>query len=275
MSDPLRAIWSAAAEAWGRHAEYVDTRGAVVTQAMLSVAGLRAGERVLELACGPGGTGLAAAEAVGPDGEVVLSDIVPEMTAIARERAALRNLTNVTTSVIDMCDVDRPDASFDAVLCREGLMLVPDPAAAVRESHRVLVPEGRAVFAVWGPRERNPWLGVLLDAITARLGISVPPPGVPGPFSLADYGALEELLSATGFREVSVREVATPMTAASFDEWWAVVPSLAGPVGPMLEAQPPEVSASIRGEASAALDEFRTDNGYEIPGLSFVGVGHH
>jgi SAM-dependent methyltransferase len=154
-------------------------------------------------------------------------------------------------------------------------MLVIDPAAAVREAHRVLVPGGRAVYAVWGPRDRNPWLGVLLDAVTAHLGIPVPPPGMPDPFALSDYGRLEELLSEAGFREVSIREVATPMNASSFDEWWAVVPSLAGPVGPLLEAQPPEVSAAIRGEASATLDEFRTDSGYDLPGLSFVGVGHH
>src|SRR5581483_972458 len=163
MSDPLSRVlhgmWSAAAPAWGRHAGYADARGAVVTEAMLQAADLRSGARVLELACGPGGAGLAAAELGGPDGEVVLSDVVPEMTAIAAERAASRGLTNVTTAEIDMENVDFPDGSFDAVLCREGLMLVVDPGSAAREAHRVLVPRGRAVYAVWGPRDKNPWLG--------------------------------------------------------------------------------------------------------------------
>ena len=84
MSDPLRqslhGIWSAAAPAWGSHADYVDDRGATVAQAMLAALDLRPGARVLELACGPGGAGLAAAELVGPGGEVVLSDIAPEMS---------------------------------------------------------------------------------------------------------------------------------------------------------------------------------------------------
>ena len=154
MSDPLRqslrGIWSATAPAWGSHADYVDDRGATVTQTMLEALGLRPEARVLELACGPGGAGLAAAELVGPRGEVVLSDIAPEMTAIAAERADARNLANVRTAQIDMENIDFPDASFDAVLCREGLMLVPDPAAAVHDAHRVLVPGGRAAFAVWG-----------------------------------------------------------------------------------------------------------------------------
>ena len=85
----LRAMWASAAPAWGEHADYVDTRGAVVAQAMLDAAGLQRGERVLELACGPGGVGIAAAEIVGPDGAVVLSDFAPEMTAIAAERAKM------------------------------------------------------------------------------------------------------------------------------------------------------------------------------------------
>ena len=65
------------------HAEYVDARPTLVTAQMLERTGPRPGERVLELACGPGGAGLAAAELVAPGGDVVLSDVVPEMTAIA------------------------------------------------------------------------------------------------------------------------------------------------------------------------------------------------
>jgi SAM-dependent methyltransferase len=276
MSNPLHAIWSAAAPAWASHADYVDERGAMVTKAMLTTVGLRPGARVLELACGPGGTGLAAAESVGPSGEVVLSDIAPEMTAIAAERAGARNLVNIRTAQIDIENIEFPDASFDVVLCREGLMLVADPAAAVREAHRVLVPDGWAAFAVWGPRDRNPWLGVLLDAITEELGVPVPPPGMPGPFSLSDYGQLEELLSAAGFEDVCVREIAAPMVAASFDEWWSVVPSLAGPLGPLLAAQPADVNTAIRAAAEEALDQFRTQTGeLELPGLSFVGAGRH
>ena len=276
MRQALQGIWSSAAPAWQRHADFVDDRSAEVAQAMLDAAALRPDQRVLELACGPGGVGLGAADLVGPGGEVVLSDIAPEMTAIAAERANARKLANVRTAQIDMEQIDFPDASFDVVLCREGLMLVPDPAAASKEAHRVLVPGGRVVFAVWGPRDRNPWLGILLDAITETLGIPVPPPGMPGPFSLSEYGTLEELLGAAGFDGVNVREVATPMNAGSFDEWWAVVSSLAGPVGPLLAGQPAEVGTTIRARAEASLDQFRTDTGsFDLPGLSFVGSGVH
>jgi SAM-dependent methyltransferase len=230
---------------------------------------------VLELACGPAGVGLAAAEIVGADGEVVLTDVAPEMTAIASERADRRNLSNVKIVQMGMEDMTFPDASFDAVLCREGLMLVISPATALREAHRVLVPGGRAVYAVWGPRERNPWLGVLFDVVTARLGVTVPPPGMPDPFSLSDYGALEMLLNTAGFEEIIVREVASPVIVPSFDKWWSVVPALAGPVGAMLAAQPPEIYEAIREDARTMLDLYRTETGYEVPGLSFVCSGRH
>ena len=216
---------------------------------------------------------MVAAEIVGPDGAVVLSDFAPEMTAIAAQRAEVAGLTNVTTRVVDLEQIDYPDGAFDAVLCREGLMLVPDPASAVREAFRVLRPDGRAVFTVWGPRERNPWLGLLLDAITAQIGVAVPPPGVPGPFSLEAPGALEELLLAAGFTDVAIREIPTPMHTASVGEWWSVVPSLAGPVAQLLASLPAEVTAAIRAHADAAMAEFATPDGYELPGVNILGGG--
>lgn len=277
MTDPLRnslrGIWTAAAPSWEAHADYVDGRGGVVARAMIDAAELRPGQRVLELACGPGGAGMAAAEIVGPDGSVVLSDIVDEMIGIAAVRAAARGLGNVTTKRIDLESIDYPDASFDATLCREALMLVPDPAAAAAEARRVLRPGGRAVFAVWGPRSENPWLATLLDAVSEELGVPVPPPGVPGPFSLSDRAVLTELLASAGFGDVAVREVSTPMHAGSFDEWWTVVPALAGPVGPLLASLPDDRREAVRSAARAALADFAGSAGYELPGVSLVGVG--
>ena len=174
---------------------------------------------------------------------------------------------------MDLERIDYPEAAFDKVLCREGLMLVPDPASAVREARRILRPDGRAVFAVWGPRDRNPWLGVLFDAVTAETGLPVPPPGVPGPFSLEESSALGELLNGAGFNGTAVREVPTPMKASSVDEWWSVVPSLAGPLERVLGSLPAEVSAAIRARVDAAMAEFATHDGYELPGVSILGVG--
>jgi len=242
---------------------------------MLAVADLQPGDEVLELGCGPGGVGIAAAEIVGADGHVVLSDVVPEMTAIAEERVRRHGLRNADVRELDMEHIDVPDASFDKVLCREALMLVADPTAAARETLRVLRPGGRAVFAVWGPRAANPWLSTLLDAVSAQLGAPVPPPGMPGPFALSDDGALAKVLAAAGFADVDVREVETPLHAASIDQWWTVVPSLAGPVAAIINSLPADVTTAMRAGAESALRKFADASGYQIPGLSLVAVGHH
>src|SRR6478672_1834515 len=87
-----QAMWGSVAGSWAELAEFIDARHAATTERMLALTAVRPGDRVLELACGPGGAGLAAAERVAPGGEVVVSDLAPEMTAIAAARAARRGL---------------------------------------------------------------------------------------------------------------------------------------------------------------------------------------
>jgi ubiquinone/menaquinone biosynthesis C-methylase UbiE len=155
VTNPLHAMWSAAAPSWGQYADFVDERGAAVGAAMLAAADVRPGDQVLELGCGPGGVGFSAAEIVGAEGQVLLSDVAPEMTAVAAERAARRGLRNVVIRELDMEHLDLPDSSYEKVLCREALMLMPDTTTAAREALRVLRPGGRAVFAVWPARGQS------------------------------------------------------------------------------------------------------------------------
>jgi SAM-dependent methyltransferase len=274
--DPLRTglhgAWNMAAAGWGEHAGFIDGREAVVASRMLDLAAVRAGDRVLELACGPGGVGLAAAERVGPDGEVVLSDVAPGMIEIADARARDLRLGNVSVRVLDLERIDEPDDAYDVVLCREGLQLVPDPAQAAGEMRRVLRPGGRTVLAVWGRRADNPWLGVLLDAASTQFGAPMPPPGLPGPFSLDEPERLAAVLAGAGLVDVEVEELATPLSADSFEDWWSVVPSLAGPLAQVLAAQPEEARQAIQASARRALTAYTTPDGLEIPGLSLVAV---
>lgn len=241
-----------------------------MTALMLQLAQPQPGERVLELACGPGGPGLAAAPLVHPGGEVVLSDVAAPMTAIAASRATALGLRNVTARVLDLERIDEPDASYDVVLCREGLMLVPDPAAAVSQIGRILRPGGRVVVTVWGPRAENPWLGVVFDVVSDQFGAPTPPPGLPHPFSLPDPGELAGLFSAAGLCDVVVSELATPYHAASLDEWWGRTAALAGPLAQRLAALPDAAAQALRRKAGEAIGVYQTPAGLDIPGLSLV-----
>jgi SAM-dependent methyltransferase len=270
----LHGMWSAVAASWGEHVEYVEGRAAEATERMLELTAPQPGDRVLELACGAGGLGLAAAARVSPEGEVVLSDVAPEMTAIAARRAAAEGVANVVTRELDLEEIDEPDGTFDVVLCREGLMFASDPVRAAAEIARVLRPGGRVAIAVWGPRAQNPWLGTVLDAVGAQLGRPVPPPGVPGPFALDDAGTLHGLLTTAGLREVAVQELAVPLRAPSFDAWWERTTALAGPLTKILAGLPPEATEAIRARLREAVEPYATaDGALRFPGVTLVASG--
>jgi SAM-dependent methyltransferase len=266
----LHGMWASVAGGWAEHADYVDARAAVAAEKMLELSAPQPGERVLELACGPGGVGLAAAERVAPGGEVVLSDVAAEMTSIASARADALGLSNVTTLELDLEQIEQPDHSYDVVLCREGLMFAPDPARAAGEIRRVLRPGGRVALAVWGPRERNPWLGVVLDAVSAHIGAPVPPAGIPGPFSLSDADKLTGLLSGAGLAGVAVSELPVPLRVGSFDEWWERTTALAGPLARMLASMPDEAQRALRDRAREAALAYETPTGLEFPGVTLL-----
>jgi SAM-dependent methyltransferase len=261
----MNAVWASVAPGWEQHADFIDERALPLTYRMLEVTAPQRDERVLELACGPGSVALAAAPMAW---EVVASDFAPEMTAIAAQRAADRGLDNVTARTLDMQDIDEPDASFDVVLCREGLMLVPDPERAVSEIQRVLRPDGRWAVSVWGPRERNPWLGVVLDAVSEQVGMQIPPPGVPGPFSLDSVQALSAVLGGA-----EVEEVPVPLHADSVEEWSSRVGDLAGPLAAMLHAMDPETAAELQRRFEQAAQPYLTDAGLTFPGVALLASG--
>jgi enediyne biosynthesis protein CalE5 len=266
----LHAMWAGVATRWAEHADDVDERAVAVTEMMLDRTAPRPGDRVLELACGPGGAGLAAAERVGPEGEVVLSDVAAEMVSIAAARADARGLANVRTATLDLEQIDEPDGSYDVALCRDGLMLTVEPERAAREIHRVLRRGGRAAIAVWGPQNRNPWLGLVFDAVSAQTNSPVPPPGVPGPFSLDDPARLKALLTAAGLANVVVEEVSTPLGSPSFEAWWARASALAGPLATIVAGMPKDAVALLTERLRAAVAPYTTPTGLELPGVTLL-----
>ncbi len=126
--------------------------------------------------------------------------------------------------------------------------------------------------AVWGPRERNPWLGVDFDAVSAQTGHPVPPPGIPGIFSLGDRARLEAALSGAGLADVAVSELSVPMRAASFQQWWERTSALAGPLATILASLPNEAAQAIRARLEEATGAYRTPTGLEFPGVALLAA---
>ena len=156
------------------------------------------------------------------------------MVELVRERAA--ELPQVEARVLDAQEPGLGDERFDAILCRLGFMLMPDPAKALRAA-RGLLGAGR-VASRWpsGPRAgRNPWLSLLFDGVMAAVGAPPPEPGTPGPFALADHERLRGLLRDAGFGTIAIEEVERRGRATSrVDAWWADATEGAGPISAVM-----------------------------------------
>jgi len=262
-------MWDAAAGGWERRRDRIWESSHAVGEGLVEMAAPAPGESVLELAAGPGDTGFLAADLIGERGRLVTTDLSTGMLAAAERRAAGLGLRNVEFRQVDAQAIDLESASFDVVLCRWGLMLMPDPAAALAEARRVLRPGGRLALAVWGPREANPWNTTIQGAFGDH-GLLPPPPdpNEPGMFRLANSGELSGLVAGAGFAHIELRDLPVHWRFREIDEYWDVTteisPSLGGVIASLDETQMDEVKRDF----AERCEPYRDGDGYDLPGLS-------
>src|SRR5215471_13358155 len=144
------------------------------TEKMLDLAGVQVGSRVLDVAAGTGESTLMAAQRVGGRGYVLATDQSSSMLSVAAEMARKESLTNVEARVMNAENLELDVDSFDAVICRQALMLFPNPAKGLTEMRRVVKPEGKVAVIVFSAVEKNPYHGIVVPMIQ-RVGKNPPP----------------------------------------------------------------------------------------------------
>lgn len=276
MSDPRedsRAIWDEMAAGWKKFNDYLWDASRPVGEAMIERLDPRPGQKILDIAAGPGDTGFVAAKLVGDEGRLISTDFSVEMVEVARERARQLGVTNVEFKQMDAEAMDLPDDAVDAALCRWGFMLMLDPAAALRETRRVLRPGGRLALATWAGPEANPWVTLVGMAMIQE---GFPPQGDPlapgGIFSLSSPETIRELASTAGFSEVEVVEVPITWAHADFDRAWEFISEVAGPLAALLKTLDEAETARVRAAIESAFDPYRGDDGISVPGVSLVAA---
>ncbi len=266
--------WDHAAEGWGRRRAEFERFARPVAQWLVEAIEPQPGHRLLELAAGVGETGFLALEIAAPGGgSLICSDASKQMLMQARERAAqLGVVDRVEFKPMRAEWIDAELASLDGVLCRFGLMLCEDPAAALREARRVLRPGGRIAVAVWDERARNPHLAVFGDVLAERGLARAPQRGELGPFALANDTLLAELFAGAGFASVHTCTIELVQRAASFDAWWEAHLELSPSAGARLAALSPLAARAVRDAVRERLQSFAAgdDGSLLIPALALV-----
>lgn len=265
--------WGEMAPGWEERNEWMTDLAGTVNEWIVARADLQPGQTILDLAAGAGDLGFRVAERVGPQGTVLSTDFAPEMVEVARRVGAARGLGNVEYRVLDAERMDLDDDSVDAVVCRWGYMLMADPALALGESRRVLRDGCSLSLAVWAPPERNPWAALPAMTLVQRGHVPPPEPGAPGIFAMADPALIRSLVTGAGFGEPEIEEIAFEFRYEDFDEVWAVLFKLAGPIARVLKSLPEEERQATRDAIEEAVGPFRTGDGsYSMPALCWGAV---
>lgn len=259
--------WDAFAPMRERHKAWIRSVAVPVTNWLAEALAVQPGETVLDLAAGAGDTGFALIERVASGARLISSDISPDTVEVARRAAIERGLSDIEFRVLDAQDLDMPSASVDAVVCRWGYMLMDDPAAAFRETARVLRRDGRLAFSVWSRPERNPWTTIDAD-VCARLGYAPPtaPTDPGGMFSLADPERLQATLEQSGLKVRRMEEVELSWPYASAEDYVAKEIDRPGTRGDFFRALSEAEQSTGNRIAAELLEPFRTDGGYLVPG---------
>jgi SAM-dependent methyltransferase len=202
-------------EFWVTHQARLDSIIAPYHEQLMATAAITAGERVLDIGCGNGLTSRDAARATGEHGDVLGVDLSGAMLARAAQAAKDEGLGNVRFEPGDAQVFPFPDGHFDLVMSRFGVMFFGDPVAAFTNIAAALRPGGRLVMLVWGPVADNEWVTAMLDALALGRDLPAPPPGAPGPFSLADQDVARQVLTDAGFTAVAFAASELPWVAGS------------------------------------------------------------
>lgn len=274
VKDTARRQWDACASGWNDKSAIIRNWLRESTDAMLAMADIQAGARVLDIAAGAGDQTLDIARRVGPTGHVLATDFSPLILTFAARNAAREGYTNVATKVADGEALAVAVQDFDAAICRLGLMFFPDPCKGLRQMLDALKPGGKACTMVFSAPEQNPLIGILVSTAFKHAGLSPPNPYQPGGLlSLGKPGLMDELFARAGFCNVATTKVSAPFRLPSAADYLDFVRSSASPIVQILSGLDDTSQEAAWADIEDKLRRFDTADGWEGPNELLLTAG--
>lgn len=279
-ADKFKAItreqWDKHAKGWNDHSAQIRDWLREATDAMLAMAEVGAGSRVLDVAAGAGDQTLDIAKRVGPTGSVLATDLSAAILEFAKDNARRAGYGNVEAQAADGENLDVVEAAFDAAICRLGLMFFPDPGKGLREMFRALKPGGRACTMVFSTPDKNPCVTILVSTAFMHAGLPPKDPYQPGGLlSLGKPGLIDDLFRQAGFSRVATTKVMAPFRLPSVKDYLGFVRTSASPILHILGQLDEPARDAAWAEIESKLSALNTPAGWEGPNELLLTVGRH
>jgi ubiquinone/menaquinone biosynthesis C-methylase UbiE len=266
-----REEWNAAAPGWKKYRKDMLQWLEPVSDQLIKSSQISPGQTVLDVATGTGQPALTIAEKiVGPTGRVIGVDLSPEMLEVAKEEAAYQGLTNVVFQIVKDESLSMfSDDTFDAVVCRNGLMFMPDPVKALKAFSRVLKPGGKASVTVWGSPDKSPVMAEVMKTISKHvtdlklLPSAVAPSGNPGgAFSISSVDMLRDYFLKAGFSNFYAEKIeVTVAQTDTAEQLWQGMTEVTGFLVILLSKMPDEKKLAIKNDVIESLSKIFSSGG--------------
>lgn len=254
---------------WTTHHELLDGVLGHYQPSFAQACGVHAGDQVLDLGCGTGGTTRAAAAAAGP-GTALGVDLSSRMIRMARALAAGMGLPNARFLRADAQVHPFEPARYDVVMSRTGAMFFGRPEQAFGNVAAGMRSGARLTLLTWQDPERNEWFGAFAKALLGTLP-TLSPHG-PGPFSMSDPGTVTRLLEGAGFSDIEITGLAGPVTYGPDAAHAHAL--LVGLLGWMLERRPPEERTRAVQDLYATLAAHHGPGGIQFDSATWLITAH-
>lgn len=262
--------WNAIAESWHRWIPKMHVWYEPATELMLDLAQIGPGDRVLDIATGDGDQSLTAATRVGPSGYILAIDRADKLLAIAAQSAGEAGLSNLETRIMDGENLELPEKSFDAVICRFALMFFKNPVQALEGVRQVLKPGGRLSVVVYAENGDPEFLSALS---TVQTYLRFEQQAKPAATSLGTAEVLEQTFTAGGFLDVEIHPLTLQVRMASAAECVRYLQD----TSPTLREMLLPVSAKTRMDAwqtvEDSLSKYEGPSGFEVHHRVLVAAG--
>lgn len=257
ITEQQRRLWDAFAPGWEKWDEFAMRWLSPISDELLAAAQIGEDNVILDVSTGTGEPGLTAALRV-PRGRVVGTDVSEGMVNIANAKAKLRGIINFEARVADAEHLPFDDSSFDAVLCRLGVMFFSNPPAGVQEMVRTLKAGGTLALAAWAEHDKNPWGPTIARTIHGLLGQPPPPsPDAPGPFRHGSPGALQRLVELADLKDIKETEVKGELAFDSPDHYWEFMTDVAAPIATALKNADDDMRQAAKEATVVATQPYR------------------